>query len=93
MSRSILLFFVALAAAGAVGCDGPCQDLAEQICACEPNETRERACLVNVDISTNESVDAEEDDRCRELQRSCTCDALDRGNYEACGLALSGDPS
>lgn len=91
MSASLRLVFAALIlATWASACDGPCRNLAEQICACEPNDTRERACLVNVDRATQNPINDEEE-RCEALLRTCTCDALDRGDFEACGLTLSGE--
>ena len=87
------VLFVVLFAACLFACDGPCTNLAEQICSCQPNETRERACLVNVDLSTRDPLERE-DSRCEELLQTCSCDALDRGDFEACGLTLDGeDPS
>ena len=91
MSASPRLLVAALILASwASACDGPCRNLAEQICACEPNQTRERACLLNVDRATRDPV-GDEDARCEELLKTCTCDALDRGDYAACGLTFDGE--
>ena len=73
-------------------CDGPCQDLAEKICDCEPNQTRTRSCLITVDTAIQDPIQ-EDNDRCEVLLRSCTCDAIDRGDFEACGLTLQGSDS
>lgn len=74
------------------GCDGPCQDLAEKICSCEPNTPRERSCLVTVDTAVRDPLDSDSA-RCEELLKTCSCAALDRGDFAACGLTLDGDDS
>ena len=89
---SLKLFAVAVLMLGALtaACDGPCTNLAEMICACEPNETLERACLLNVDRSTRDPVE-EDEARCEELMQTCTCAALERNDFAACGLTLDGE--
>ncbi|MEM7678929.1 MAG: hypothetical protein AAF449_23365 [Myxococcota bacterium] len=72
------------------GCDGPCTNLAEQICSCEPNQTREQACLVNVELSIR-NAQTDEQTRCEELLRTCTCASIDRGDFESCGLTQSAE--
>lgn len=84
-----LTFVVSLLAAG---CDGPCTNLAEMICACEPNDVLERACLLNVERATRDPIEGE-DAQCEELMKTCTCDALERNDFEACGLTLDGESS
>ena len=94
MSISSRLSVVALFVFSALvtACDGPCQNLAQKICECEPNQTREQSCLVNVDFATRDPI-ANEDELCEQLLETCTCDAIDRGDFEACGLALPGSSS
>ncbi|MEL7368434.1 MAG: hypothetical protein AAFN74_05950 [Myxococcota bacterium] len=74
----------------AVGCDGPCTNLAEQICSCQPNQTREQACLINVELSIRDPQ-TDEQSRCEELLRTCTCAAIDRGDFESCGITQSAE--
>ena len=91
MSASLKMFAVAACVLGALtaACDGPCTNLAEMICACEPNQTLERACLLTVDRATRDPVEGE-DARCEELMKTCTCAALERNDFAACGLSFDG---
>lgn len=93
MSAWSRLFFVVvlILSATTVACDGPCRSLAEQICSCEANETREILCLNRVDNSVREPQE-NDNAECEALLRTCTCDAIDRGDFKACGLTLEGEP-
>lgn len=74
--------------AGLVGCDGPCRQLADRICGCETYVIERSACLQEVDSNGNvRQPSPEEDDRCVDLLDTCTCDALEREDFAACGLA------
>lgn len=76
-----------LLALGLFGCDGPCRNLAEQICSCEPNRTEEDACLLKVQLRADTPVSPAEADRCAQLLPLCTCDALVAENYAVCGIS------
>jgi len=69
-------------------CGAPCRTLAEVVCACNDSRSVEQSCLAEVTLAaeTHPASDAAED-FCTERLGSCTCDALARGHFEACGLA------
>ncbi len=71
-------------------CADPCRQVAEQVCACEPDKSRERSCLNEVNAA-REAHEASEADlaACQSIieSASCTCDALALGDLAACGLA------
>jgi hypothetical protein len=77
------------------GCGEPCADLANKICGCEKTAAAKQACLDRVKSDGQASkATSSEQDRCTELEKTCTCQALACGNWEACGLALdSGFPA
>jgi len=80
------LLLVAAMGFGPVACDSACTDLNKTICSCEPNETRQRACLERVSAGSK-SVDAAGLEACENLIDTCNCAALADGNLAACGLA------
>ena len=84
-----MLAALALSAALA-GCNGPCQTLADRICACEPNRTEEQSCQLTVQMRSNLPVSQAEAQVCSDLLDTCDCDALAREDYAACGLANPG---
>jgi hypothetical protein len=69
-----------------VGCGSPCDDLDNKICDCEANQTNKDACLTRVG-NDKRTVDSTEQQRCSQLNKTCTCSALACGNLAACGLA------
>lgn len=71
----------------AFACDGPCKNLAEYVCSCEPNRTEENACLLKIRLRADTPVSQAEADRCDELLPECTCNALENQDYAACGLS------
>jgi hypothetical protein len=77
--------FILLAATSSA-CNGPCRELAELVCSCEPNANEEQACIVNIDAESRSIVTEQDTSVCTTLLDSCTCEALDRGDYAACGL-------
>lgn len=85
--RGLPKLFVLLLSLSAFACDGPCTNLAEQICSCEPNRTEEDACLLKVQIRSDTPVSQSEADRCAELLPLCTCDDLVAENYAVCGIS------
>jgi hypothetical protein len=83
---SAMTVAIAFAAFASAGCSGPCEQLADQICACSANTPEENACIEQVRAAQREVTDAESQ-RCDTLLDSCTCDALEREDLSACGLA------
>ena len=85
MLRALIGIVILLSA-----CADPCRQVAEQVCACEPDQSRERSCLVEVGAAS-EAHEASEADlqACQRVveANSCTCEALALGNLSACGLA------
>jgi hypothetical protein len=80
---------LALALLGA-GCGSACQDLANQVCDCQPTRSKQERCERSIDSAfRNDEPSSGEDDRCQEILDSgtCTCEALAAGNLAACGLA------
>ena len=70
-------------------CDGPCESLADRICSCEPNNTEERGCLEQVKSTMalpGSAPTTAELERCEVLLDTCDCEALEREDYQACGL-------
>lgn len=77
-----------LAAVSTSGCQGPCRTLAEQVCRCSSSPREQQACEVRIDANARgRSVSSEEAERCEALLDTCTCDALQRGERQACGLS------
>ena len=68
----------------------PCRQVAEVVCACEPDQSSQRSCLSEVEVAraAHPATDADLA-ACDEVLASeqCTCDALALGEIEACGLA------
>lgn len=84
----LALSFTLLGGLGA-GCSTPCETLASHICGCSLNKTEEAQCLQRVTSSTREATDAD-NVRCEQLLDTCTCDALEKNEPAACGLANEG---
>ncbi len=89
MSRLYPLLLCLFALAG-VACEDPCAELSNQVCACEPTESRQQTCMTEVeaDADADPPTDAEQD-KCEAIlaAESCNCDNLAQGNLAACGLA------
>ncbi len=85
MLRALICTFIVLNA-----CADPCRQVAEQVCACEVDQSRERSCLNEVGAAS-EAHEASEADlqTCQRIveANSCTCEALALGRMQACGLA------
>lgn len=85
----ILLCVTLTASVAIMGCD-PCRNLAEKICECEKNSTARDNCRRS--LSTLEGQNgfgsAVKSDVCREILKSeaCTCQAIDEGRVENCGM-------
>lgn len=72
-----------------VGCKGPCLELSERLCECEPTRSQRDTCR-SVAAGENSRVDptVEEADRCEQLLDVCDCQLLStRDGKEQCGLA------
>lgn len=81
-ASALLLVLVGLLA----GCEAPCQALARSICECEPNRSLQLSCRQQVDAAKDRVVTEEEQEICERLLEGCTCEALDRDDFAACGL-------
>lgn len=68
------------------GCQGPCQELADKICECEPNANMEDSCKYNVDSFTSADPNDTEEELCERFLDTCSCDALNTENFGLCGL-------
>lgn len=80
-------FALALVLATMSACTPPCRALAEKVCACEPSRYLEDACVQQLNASDDLGVSDAEESVCDDLLDRCTCDALERGESEACGLS------
>ena len=70
-----------------IGCNGPCEELANQICDCELSTSLKNQCLEQVrSAMQNRPVSNEESAACESKLDSCTCDRLDSEDFAACGL-------
>jgi len=82
-----LSFFIVLALGA---CADPCRQVAEVVCACELDQSRERTCLAEVEAARQAHPASESDLQvCEQIIESnqCDCDTLVLGQIEACGLA------
>lgn len=69
-------------------CTPPCEALAQQICACELNRREEEACREAIRaVAAGRTPSEAEDQICEARLDGCTCEALERGDLAACGLA------
>ena len=68
-------------------CSSPCDDLASTICGCERTLDRQDACRKTFVTGNPVSISSQRQDVCDKYLDTCTCDALDAGNFAACGLA------
>jgi len=84
---------MALAVAAALplaGCGSACKELADKICECQPTRAREDRCRRSVSTaSSNIDPSDEQESVCQQILDSqrCTCEALEAGEFAACGLA------
>lgn len=87
MSRSIIAAL--LVALLGTSCSDPCVSLASAVCDCKPNEPERNLCDEQVSIAraTKDEITEAEALACEGLLESCTCEALERGDLAACGLA------
>jgi hypothetical protein len=83
--RLSFLFVLALGA-----CADPCRQVAEVVCACEPDQSRERSCLSEMEAARQAHPASDSDlQACEQIieLNQCDCEALALGQIEACGLA------
>ncbi len=91
-SKTVLFFFgvLILVLGLAAGCGSACEDLANQICKCQPTRTKEARCKSYISAAAQnfDLTDAEEA-QCQDIldEHSCTCEALAAGSFSLCGLA------
>ena len=83
VALSALLLLAALISGA---CSSPCDDLASTICGCEKTRDREAACKQTFVTGNPVSISSKRQDVCDRYLDSCTCEALDAGHFEACGL-------
>ncbi len=83
MKRYLLLIAIILTCA----CSEPCLDLANRICDCEPTANRRNTCKNTFVRNNPVSISEDDEKRCEKLLRTCSCDALEKGDYQACGLS------
>lgn len=88
-TSSITTLILAAALALAAGCSDPCTSLSSTICDCKVNEPERNLCDEQVRIAraTKDEITEAESLACDALLESCTCEALERGDLKACGLA------
>ena len=93
MTTRILTFIVLLLALAvlATACGSPCEDLAHKVCRCQPTEAKKDRCNINIDAAVrNYDLSDEQEDRCQKILDSgtCTCEAIEAGDLNACGLSF-----
>src|SRR5262245_20145782 len=77
----------AVLAFAAIGCNGPCEELANKICDCELSTTLKNQCLEQVrSAMQNRQVTNEESQVCEQKLDTCDCDRLASEDFAACGL-------
>jgi hypothetical protein len=88
VSGTIAIFAICFIGLQLTGCKSACQELADNICACEMTAAARQTCEVRVkaDAESKSPSDAEEK-ACEGLIDQCSCDKLAAGDYQACGLA------
>lgn len=90
MLRASILWLVTLAG---FACGDPCRDLSEKVCRCESTESAQQSCLRRLDAeAASRSINDEQAQQCQDIldAKQCSCDALGRGELQACGLAYEG---
>ena len=89
MKRAIFLAAALCSPLLLAGCSTPCEELAAEICACEPSRSARDACerRAGQQADASEPSDAEQN-RCERLIDTCDCHVLDTAaGKRACGLA------
>jgi hypothetical protein len=86
--RFVVALIPLLAVLAATACQDPCVTLAEHICDCELTTGQRQACRTDRISNQQSSVTTTDADRqfCSEKLDTCTCDALDNNDLDACGF-------
>jgi hypothetical protein len=86
--RALFACVIATAALLGSACQDPCVALAKRICNCEPTPSDRRACEQERITNQQSKIVIDDADRevCEQKLETCTCDALDENDLEACGF-------
>lgn len=90
MKTKLLSAAIALVASlGSFACSTPCEELAEKICACEPNRSAIEACKRRAqDRQSTHDPGTKGQARCEKYIDTCDCHAIGTAPGDrACGLA------
>ena len=85
--RGAVAALLVLAALAAGACTEPCDELAGRICNCENTADRRSACKQTFISGNPVSISGKRQDACDKYLDTCSCEALDAGNFAACGLS------
>lgn len=73
-----------------LGCKNPCKELADKVCSCKSTLTEQHACQTNINARKRfyEIPRTENEQECQRIldAKTCTCNALDLGHIEGCGM-------
>jgi hypothetical protein len=74
------------------GCQNACATLADRICDCELTTGERQACRTDRISNQTSSVTVSSSDEafCEKKLDTCTCDALDNNDLDACGFVPEG---
>lgn len=72
-----------------IGCEGPCRALSVRVCECSPSPREEAACIRRLDQNQAQrpAPTRAEEEHCEALLDTCTCQALELGRVDQCGLS------
>ena len=89
LSLILAACFVVVTAA----CQDPCVALAERICSCEPTESDRRSCRNDRIVNQQSKVEISDADRdvCEQKLDTCSCNALDENDLDACGFVIAAE--
>ncbi len=78
-----------------LGCQDPCEALAQRICNCERTFIARRACVADRITNQQGQVVTDEADRdfCEAKLDTCSCAALDQNDLDACGFVVASEES
>jgi hypothetical protein len=99
----VLLVMTLMVGGALTACGDPCQELANKVCSCSPNDAARRACLSKVSsLASQRHANADKAEEqagrhlCASLLSQCTpldenknpsCEPLRNGGWRACGLS------
>ena len=89
MKHALAITAALLAALAGAACSTPCEELAAEICACEPSRAERDQCERRASRQADVTQPTEADQRrCERLLETCDCHVLDTAaGKRACGLA------